>query len=81
MIGREKNDVTYLTVEQVAERLQVSTWTVKRWLREGELVGIALGDRAGWRVAEDDLARFMDQRKNVVRLDDQHKVERKKAAA
>ncbi len=81
MIGREQNDVTYLTVEQVAERLQVSTWTVKRWLRERALVGVALGDRAGWRVAEDDLVRFMDQRKNVVRLDDKREVERKKAAA
>jgi excisionase family DNA binding protein len=54
----------YLTVEQVAERLQVSAWTVRRWLREGELEGSHLSDRAGWRVPEGAIERFLQARSN-----------------
>jgi excisionase family DNA binding protein len=54
----------YLTVEQVAERLQVSAWTVRRWLRDGELEGSHLSDRAGWRVPEGAIERFLQARSN-----------------
>ncbi len=50
----------YLTVDEVAERLRVHPRTVKRWLAEGTLRGKLLGDRAGWRIAEDDMRRFME---------------------
>ena len=53
-----------LTVNEVAERLRVTPLTVRRWLKSGELVGIQLGDRAGWRIDPDDLARFIAQRKS-----------------
>ncbi len=56
----------YLTVEQVAERLQVSAWTVRRWLREGDLEGSHLSDRAGWRVPEGAVERFLRARSNRV---------------
>ena len=49
----------YLTVDEVAGRLRVHPRTVKRWLAEGKLRGKLLGDRAGWRVGEADLRRFM----------------------
>jgi len=49
----------YLTVDEVAGRLRVHPRTVKRWLAEGKLRGKLLGDRAGWRVDEADLRRFM----------------------
>jgi excisionase family DNA binding protein len=52
----------WLTVAQVAERLQVSEVTVRRWLREGALVGKQLGGRAGWRVSVEELERFMRAR-------------------
>ena len=52
-----------LTVDQVAERLQVNEQTVRRWLREGELTGIAFGGRTGWRVGEEDLQAFLDRRR------------------
>ena len=55
----------YLTVAEVAERLRVYPGTVKRWLRDGKLVGVQLGDRAGWRIAEEDLAVFLERQKNV----------------
>ena len=55
----------YLTVEQVAERLKVSPWTVRRWLRDKEIEGFRLSDRAGWRISEESLARFVASRSNV----------------
>jgi len=52
-----------LTVDQVAERLKVNEQTVRRWLREGELQGVAFGGRTGWRISEDDLQAFLDARR------------------
>jgi excisionase family DNA binding protein len=52
-----------LTVNQVAERLQVNVQTVRRWLREGDLVGIPLGGRSGWRVSQSELQGFLDRRR------------------
>jgi excisionase family DNA binding protein len=52
----------WLTVAQVAEQLQVSEVTVRRWLREGALHGRQLGGRAGWRVSVEELERFMRAR-------------------
>lgn len=55
----------YLTVKEVAERLRVSERSVRRWLESGDLRGFRFGDRAGWRVREEDLdafvARLMEQ--------------------
>ncbi len=42
--------------------MQVSRDTVKRWLREGKLKGKLLGDRAGWRITEEDLDAFVRAR-------------------
>jgi excisionase family DNA binding protein len=55
----------WYTPEQVAERLQVSIWTVRRWLREGILGGVRFEGQ--WRISSDDVARFVDeQRKKAV---------------
>ena len=56
-------DMELLTVAKVAERLKVQPLTVRRWLKSGDLAGIQLGDRAGWRISEDDLDRFLDERR------------------
>ena len=48
-----------LTVQQAATYLQVSLDTVRRWCRTGVLRCIALGDRAGYRIRQDDLDRFL----------------------
>jgi len=48
----------FLTVEQVAERLQVSAQTVWRMLRTNELTGVKL--RGQWRVTEADLAAYLN---------------------
>ncbi|MDP9471043.1 MAG: helix-turn-helix domain-containing protein [Chloroflexota bacterium] len=72
--------MTYLTVAEVAERLKVYPGTVKRWLRDGKLVGVSLGDRAGWRIAEEDLARFLRQQSNVPQDEEENDLGGKTAA-
>jgi excisionase family DNA binding protein len=53
----------FFTVNEIAERLKVHPATVKRWLREGRLGGVPLGDRAGWRITEADLRAFLDRQR------------------
>ncbi|MGH2616373.1 MAG: helix-turn-helix domain-containing protein [Thermomicrobiales bacterium] len=53
----------YLTVAEVAARLNVTSLTVWRWLRAGSLGGIALDDRVGCRVGAKDLEVFLDARR------------------
>jgi excisionase family DNA binding protein len=55
------------TPEQVAEQLQVSTRTVRAWLRNGELVGIKIGK--SWRIHPDDIHRLLDGQLLTVRLE------------
>lgn len=57
-----------LTVEEIAERVRVTTETVRRWLRDWRrtggregLRGLQLAPRKGWRVREADLSRFLEQ--------------------
>ena len=52
-----------LTLKQVAERLQVSLASVRRWVQEGELQGVNLRGKAGWRITERELQDFLDARR------------------
>ncbi len=52
----------WLTVAEVASRLQVSTETVRRWIRAGELPVLDLGGKAGYRIREDVLEEFIARR-------------------
>lgn len=52
-----------LTVPQAAEYLQVSIDTIRRWCRTGALRCIALGDRAGYRIRQEDLDAFIESRR------------------
>lgn len=53
----------WLTVEDIAERLQVSQETVRRWIRSGKLAVLDLGGpKAGYRVKPDELDRFIEER-------------------
>jgi len=49
--------VEFLTVEQVATRLQYKPATIQGWLREGRLPGKKVGRE--WRVASNDLAKLL----------------------
>src|SRR5262245_51638064 len=59
--GRRRME-TYLTPEEIAERLKVVPRTVYRWLTTGSLRGIKLGRI--WRVAPTDLQRFLGSQSN-----------------
>jgi excisionase family DNA binding protein len=49
----------FLTVEQVAEELNVGIPTVRMLLKSGELRGIQIGGRGLWRVAAVDLEGYI----------------------
>jgi excisionase family DNA binding protein len=54
----------FLTVPDIAERLAVTDSTVREWLRTGRLQGyLPGGRRAGWRIRESDLERFIESTK------------------
>jgi len=56
---RRMSDERWLTVAQVADVVQVHPETVREWLRTGKLRGTLLSRRAGWRVREGDVQRFL----------------------
>jgi excisionase family DNA binding protein len=55
---RRVNEEWY-SVDEIAERLKVSTFTVRRWLREGVLRGRKLPGTRSWRIPESDLQAFL----------------------
>jgi len=55
----------YQTVPELAERLEVAEATVRRWIKSGELRAIDIGK--GWRIADSDLARFLEARETAPR--------------
>ena len=51
-----------LTPAEVGQRLGVSAYTIREWLKVGRLRGFRLGaTKLGWRVRESDLDRFIEQ--------------------
>lgn len=48
----------FQTVREVADLLQVSEVTVRRWIKDGELRAIDIGK--GWRIGGDDLDAFLE---------------------
>lgn len=50
----------YLTTEEIAEMLKVTTKTVRNWLQSGELRGIRL--KGSWRIPKSEFERFLKQR-------------------
>lgn len=51
----------FLTVEQVAEELNVGQPLVRSLLRTGELRGIQIGGRGIWRVSTTDVEDYISQ--------------------
>ena len=49
----------WYTVEEIAERLKVTEQTVRRWLRDGSLIGRNFGGRTGWRIREQEVNAFL----------------------
>lgn len=51
----------FLTIEQVAEKLNVGQPLVRALLRGGELRGIQIGGRGLWRVSTTDVEAYISQ--------------------
>jgi excisionase family DNA binding protein len=51
----------FLSLEDVAERLQVSDRTVRRWVKDGKLAAYKPGRE--WRIRPSDLEEFLESRK------------------
>ena len=47
-----------LTTEEVAEQLQVSEVTVRRWIQQGKMRAAKLGK--SWRIDQEDVNRFFE---------------------
>jgi excisionase family DNA binding protein len=58
-----------LTLEQVAEVLQVSTKTVLRLIDRGELTGVKVGK--AWRFTREDLQLYIDSQRSGGRSGEQ----------
>ena len=50
--------MSYLSPDEVAERLGITAKTVREWLKSSEMVGIKLG--GSWKIHEKDFERFVD---------------------
>jgi excisionase family DNA binding protein len=70
MRGHKMAQDKLLKLDEVAERLGVNIETVRRWVRNGEIEVIDLGGKAGYRVTEAALERFLRGRVKPVRDDD-----------
>jgi excisionase family DNA binding protein len=54
-----------LTANEAAAQLRVGVGAIRDWLRSGELRGMRMrSTRAGWRIRESDLARFIEAQMN-----------------
>ena len=52
----------FFTIAEVAEIVEVTTRTVRRWLKSGDLVAHRFGGVV--RISEDDLRDFLDRHRN-----------------
>ncbi len=50
---------TYYTPKEIAEKLKLNIGTVYKWVREGRLKAVKLGDV--WRISESELNRLLNR--------------------
>lgn len=50
------------TPEEIADDLRIDVATVRRWLRDGSLVGLKLGRQ--WRIPDTDYKAFLKAQRN-----------------
>jgi excisionase family DNA binding protein len=52
----------FLTLREVAERVRVSEYTAREWLKKGLLKGVKPGGASGrWRIRQDALDEFLNK--------------------
>jgi excisionase family DNA binding protein len=49
----------FLTPQEVSDLLRVSVYTVRRWIKEGELPAYKVG--RGWRIRESDMGEWLER--------------------
>jgi excisionase family DNA binding protein len=49
---------SFLTPQEVSDLLRVSVYTVRRWIKEGDLPAYKVG--RGWRIRQSDIGEWLD---------------------
>jgi excisionase family DNA binding protein len=49
---------SFLTPQEVSDLLRVSVYTVRRWIKEGDLPAYKVG--RGWRIRQSDMGDWLD---------------------
>lgn len=49
----------YYTPKEISDKLKLNIRTVYKWIREGKLKAVKLGDV--WRISESELNRFLNE--------------------
>ena len=60
--ANENNEIIFMNTQEVADLLGVSARTVRYWIQNKKLKAGKLG---GWRVTNEDLIRFLEERSNI----------------
>ena len=55
----------YFTIKDVAKKMNVSTETARRWIRDGKLTAEDMGGRLGYRISQENLERFFQLRNGI----------------
>jgi len=53
----------FLTPQEVSNLLRVSVYTVRRWIKEGDLPAYKVG--RGWRISDSDIGEWLDQHQST----------------
>lgn len=61
MAEESNRPLRFLTIEQVAQELNVGEPLVRAMLKSGELRGIQLGGRGVWRIGRADVEAYVEQ--------------------
>jgi excisionase family DNA binding protein len=58
----------FLTPKEVSEVLRVSVYTVRRWIKQGDLPAYKVG--RGWRISEHDLDAWLGEQRLGIAAED-----------
>lgn len=61
MTEEPRRPVRFLTIEQVAQELNIGEPLVRSLLKSGELRGIQVGGRGAWRIGTADVETYIEQ--------------------
>ncbi len=65
MCAVDMTEKKYLTIEDIAEMLNVHRNTVRQWIDAKELPALKLGRQRGYRVAQKDLEAFIQRKRTI----------------